>query len=197
MTLAECRQKLAGTGKGSSSPWIRPTRRRPPSAGSSPPTTAVPEGFLYSAARDLHPRDQGGPAQRRLVAFGGKTVKNVSGYDMTKLMIGSLGALGLSARSPRNSPRCRRPRRRSWFPSTIWRRPRSLTKKLLHSVLLPSAMELMDANSRGRNSARKARYLAAFAWRGFEEAVERQIAEIGEMGEEGRGRGRDGPQGGG
>jgi glycolate oxidase FAD binding subunit len=56
----------------------------------------------------------------------------------------------------------------------------SLTKKVLHSVLLPSAMELMDANAAAK-LGQKAGYLVAFSLEGVQEAVERQIAEIGEM----------------
>ncbi|MEK7373812.1 MAG: FAD-linked oxidase C-terminal domain-containing protein, partial [Thermodesulfobacteriota bacterium] len=56
----------------------------------------------------------------------------------------------------------------------------SLTRRILHSVLLPSAMELMDGKAASQLGER-GKYLVAFSLEGVGEAVERQVAEIGEM----------------
>jgi FAD/FMN-containing dehydrogenase len=54
-----------------------------------------PERMVYGAPRDLllGLRFIGGNGH--LIAAGGKVVKNVSGYDMTRLIVGSAGTLGL------------------------------------------------------------------------------------------------------
>ena len=46
--------------------------------------------------------------RRRVVKAGGPTVKNVSGYDLCRLLVGSLGTLGLHRRGhPAHPPRAR------------------------------------------------------------------------------------------
>ena len=81
--------------RGRSCPWIRPIRKRPPSAGIIATNGSGPRRYLYNTARDLLLGLKAVLPNGDIVAFGGKTVKNVSGYDMTKLMIGSWGALGV------------------------------------------------------------------------------------------------------
>ncbi len=54
-----------------------------------------PERLLYGAPRDLALGLQYIDSKGRVIAAGGKVVKNVAGYDMTRLMIGSHGALGV------------------------------------------------------------------------------------------------------
>jgi len=48
----------------------------------------------YGAARDLVLGIKAVLPDGRIISFGGKTMKNVAGYDVTKLFIGSLGTLG-------------------------------------------------------------------------------------------------------
>ena len=54
-----------------------------------------PRRFLYGTARDLVIGIKSIFPNGDLVASGGKTVKNVSGYDLGKLLIGSMGTLGI------------------------------------------------------------------------------------------------------
>ncbi len=54
-----------------------------------------PERFIYGAPRDLALGLQYIDCQGRVIAAGGKVVKNVAGYDMTRLLIGSHGVLGV------------------------------------------------------------------------------------------------------
>ncbi len=49
----------------------------------------------FGTARDLVLGLKAVLADGRLVRFGGKTMKNVAGYDMCKLFIGSMGTLGV------------------------------------------------------------------------------------------------------
>lgn len=54
-----------------------------------------PERMIYGAPRDLALGLQYIDSRGRMISTGGKVVKNVAGYDMTRLMIGSEGALGM------------------------------------------------------------------------------------------------------
>ncbi|MBN2413677.1 FAD-binding oxidoreductase [candidate division KSB1 bacterium] len=49
----------------------------------------------YGTFRDFMLGGKAVLADGQLIRFGGKTVKNVAGYDMTKLFIGSMGTIGL------------------------------------------------------------------------------------------------------
>jgi glycolate oxidase FAD binding subunit len=54
-----------------------------------------PRRTRYGAARDLVIGIRVAKADGTLIRWGGKTVKNVAGYDMCKLFIGALGTLGV------------------------------------------------------------------------------------------------------
>jgi len=54
-----------------------------------------PFRLRYGTVRDQALGVRGADARGREVGFGGKTVKNVSGYDVTKFLIGSAGSLCL------------------------------------------------------------------------------------------------------
>ncbi|MGD9320854.1 MAG: FAD-binding oxidoreductase, partial [Desulfobacteraceae bacterium] len=54
-----------------------------------------PVRLLYGLPRDMVLGVRYVAADGEIVGLGGKTVKNVSGYDMCKLMIGSRGSLGI------------------------------------------------------------------------------------------------------
>jgi len=54
-----------------------------------------PKRLLYGSARDITLGMKVVLPGGKLIKAGGKTVKNVSGYDLTKLFIGSLGTLGV------------------------------------------------------------------------------------------------------
>ena len=188
-TLAAVQEKLAGTGKGSFLPLDPPYVEKATIGGIIATNSSGPRRYLYSSARDLLLGLKAVLPNGDVVAFGGKTVKNVSGYDMTKLMIGSWGALGVITEITTKLLPLPEASATLLVSFDDLAKAASLTKKVLHSVLLPSAMELMDANA-AEKLGQKAGYLVAFSLEGVQEAVERQIAEIGEMGKrEGAGEG--------
>jgi len=180
ITLEAVQQKLAGTGKGSFLPLDPPYVDKGTIGGIIATNGSGPRRYLYSSARDLLLGLKAVLPNGDVVAFGGKTVKNVSGYDMTKLMIGSWGALGVITEI--TTKLLPLPEASATLLASFddLSKAGSLTKKVLHSVLLPSAMEVMDANAAGK-LGQKARYLVAFSLEGVAEAVDRQVAEIGEM----------------
>ncbi|MDR7523552.1 MAG: FAD-binding oxidoreductase [Armatimonadota bacterium] len=54
-----------------------------------------PRRMAYGAPRDLVIGIRAALPQGTVIRWGGKTVKNVAGYDMGKLFVGSLGTLGV------------------------------------------------------------------------------------------------------
>ncbi|MFH2120394.1 MAG: FAD-binding oxidoreductase [Pseudomonadota bacterium] len=182
ITLAEVQKKLAGAGKGSFLPLDPPYSEQATIGGIIATNSSGPRRYLYSSARDLLLGLKAVSPNGDLVAFGGKTVKNVSGYDMTKLMIGSWGALGVITEI--TTKLLPLPEASATLLASFGdlAKAGSLTRKILHSVLLPSAMELMDGKAAGQ-LGEKAKYLVAFSLEGVKEAVDRQVAEIGELAE--------------
>lgn len=179
-TLASVQKLLAGTGKGSFLPLDPPYTDKATIGGIIATNGSGPRRYLYNSARDLLLGLKAVTPSGDIVAFGGKTVKNVSGYDMTKLMIGSWGALGVITEITTKLlplPEASATLLTSFDDLAL---AGSLTRRILHSVLLPSAMELIDEKAASRLGV-KAKYLAAFSLEGVEEAVDRQVAEISEM----------------
>ncbi|KIL40893.1 FAD-binding protein [Gordoniibacillus kamchatkensis] len=79
-----------------------------------------------------------------LIRTGGKTVKNVTGYDLTRLIVGSEGTLGIVTEMIlRLIPK---PKARMTLLATFDRLQDSghAITKILSSGILPAAMELMD-----------------------------------------------------
>jgi glycolate oxidase FAD binding subunit len=180
ITLASVQEKLAGTGKGSFVPLDPPYTNKATIGGIIATNSSGPRRYLYNSARDLLLGLKAVTPNGDIVAFGGQTVKNVSGYDMTKLMIGSWGALGVITEI--TTKLLPLPEASATLLTSFddLAKAGSLTRRILHSVLIPSAMELMDGKAASRFGV-KAKYLAAFSLEGVGEAVERQVAEISEM----------------
>jgi glycolate oxidase FAD binding subunit len=180
ITLASVQEKLAGTGKGSFLPLDPPYTDKATIGGIIATNSGGPRRYLYNSARDLLLGLKAVSPSGDIVAFGGKTVKNVSGYDMTKLMIGSWGALGVITEI--TTKLLPLPEASSTLLTSFddLAKAGSLIRRIIHSVLLPSAMELMDGKAASRLGV-KANYLVAFSLEGVGEAVERQAAEIGEV----------------
>jgi glycolate oxidase FAD binding subunit len=180
ITLAEVQKKLAGTGKGSFLPLDPPYSEQATIGGIIATNSSGPRRYLYSSARDLLLGLKAVSPHGDVVAFGGKTVKNVSGYDMTKLMIGSWGALGVITEI--TTKLLPLPEASATLLASFGdlAKAGAMTRKILHSALLPSAMELMDGRAADQ-LGEKAKYLVAFSLEGVGEAVDRQVAEIGEL----------------
>ena len=95
----------------------RPARRRPrPSAASSPAGCPGIRRLRHGPLRDHVLEVRFVTADGRLVKGGGPTVKNVTGYDLPRLLVGSFGTLGVLVQL---TLRCRPARRACarWFRS--------------------------------------------------------------------------------
>jgi glycolate oxidase FAD binding subunit len=179
LTLADVQKRLAGENKGYFLPLDPPYSEKATIGGIIAANASGPKRFIYGSARDLLLGIKAVTPTGEIVSFGGKTVKNVSGYDMTKLLVGSWGGLGVITEITTKLlplPEA------SATVLLSFAKPAAaglFIRKIIHSALLPSAVELLESKAAAR-LGEKANYLAAFSLEGVPEAVERQIAEIGD-----------------
>jgi len=178
ITLADVQRKLADGGKGNFLP-LDPPRMETATIGGIVATNASgPKRYLYGTVRDLLLGLRAVLPAGDIVSFGGKTMKNVSGYDMTRLLAGSWGALGIITGVTTKLlplPEASATLLAS-FDALSAAGP--FIRKILHSALLPSAVDLVGGNAAGRLGG-KTKYLLACGLEGFTEEVDRQVAEIG------------------
>ena len=114
MTLAGLQEKLAKRGQ-----WLSldpPWPERATLGGILASNASGPRRHLYGSARDLLIGLTVVMADGSVVRGGGKVVKNVAGYDLPKLFIGSFGTLGVIVEA---TVKLRRARRRP--PSSVAR----------------------------------------------------------------------------
>jgi glycolate oxidase FAD binding subunit len=126
-----------------------------------------PRRALYGGMRDLVIGMKMALATGERVKTGGKVVKNVAGYDLAKLFIGSLGTLGvITELTYRVSPL---PEVAASFVATgAMDRCLAFAKETYGSPLLPSALVVAGAADEGA--------CRAAAWvEGFEEGVARHM----------------------
>ncbi|GAA2733785.1 FAD-binding oxidoreductase [Actinocorallia aurantiaca] len=100
---------------------------------------AGPRRLLYGTARDLLIGVTVVRADGTIVKSGGKVVKNVAGYDLGKLYTGSFGTLGLIVKA---SFRLHPLPEQRVYVTTDGRDPWIRVRALLHSPLVPSAIEV-------------------------------------------------------
>jgi glycolate oxidase FAD binding subunit len=143
-----------------------------------------PKRLRYGGVRDLLLGLRIVLPSGEITHFGGKVVKNVAGYDMCKLFLGSLGALGIIAEATFRlySLPERDETLLAVFPAL--ERGAAAVVQLMATPLLPSQILLLDAPATQavapELSPRAAADTAILVvnCEGMEEAVERQLAEI-------------------
>jgi len=132
-----------------------------------------PRRSCYGSVRDLVIGMKVALSSGELIKAGGKVVKNVAGYDMCKLFVGSLGTLGiLTEVTLRMAP----------IPETAATvvAAGGLTKvlkfvdELSRSPLLPAAVALMNSGALG---AGQNDWQAAIRCEGFAETVTRHLSD--------------------
>jgi glycolate dehydrogenase FAD-binding subunit len=146
-----------------------------------------PRRLLYGLPRDLVLGVRFVAPDGGIVGAGGKTVKNVSGYDVSKLMIGSMGTLGILCDiTLRLLPL---PERMETLLASFGAFPEAsaFARSLLETKLLPAAVEVMNGQAArhmewaGAPDLRPGDFVVAVALEAFEEAVTRMRSEMGDM----------------
>lgn len=129
-----------------------------------------PSRFGAGAVRDLVIGIKVILASGESIKGGGKVVKNVAGYDMCKLFVGSLGTLGIIAEATlRLAPN---PEATATLVADgALERAEEFVQKVAASALLPAAVFLSGSRSRGS-------WQVAVRCEGFSAAVERQLREL-------------------
>ncbi len=111
--------------------------------------SAGPLRLRFGAARDMLLGIRVATTEGKLIKSGGRVVKNVAGYDLSKLLVGSYGTLGVIVEAsfklfPRPASRA------TWVlePGTLGR-ARDLRGRILNSPLEPLRMVLLDSGASG------------------------------------------------
>jgi glycolate oxidase FAD binding subunit len=137
-----------------------------------------PRRHLYGTARDLLIGVSVVTADGALVRGGGKVVKNVAGYDLPKLFIGSFGTLGIIVEA---SVKLRPLPDEERLVAVRFERlaeASSALRALLTSDLIPNAVDLLDAASAAALGLPAHRATLAVGFDGLGEQVDWQIAEL-------------------
>lgn len=149
-----------------------------------------PRRLLYNLPRDCIIGIRVVAPNGDILGSGGKTVKNVSGYDVSKLMVGSMGTLGILCEMTIRMLPLPEKMETLLCSFTNFADASAFAKAIFETRLLPAAVEIMNAEAFGHlplddipDFGSKG-YVAAVALEAFEPAVDRMRTEIQEMAEQ-------------
>ena len=141
-----------------------------------------PRRSSYGAVRDLVIGMKVALASGEQLTAGGKVVKNVAGYDMCKLFVGSLGTLGIITEATLRMsplPETAATLVATGTPSSVI----ELANEIARSQLNPTAVFISNSQiSKTADRARSDWHLAVWS-EGFEENVHRHLRDVETMGE--------------
>lgn len=108
-----------------------------------------PLRLLYGAPRDMVVGMKIATTDGKIIKAGGRVVKNVAGYDLTKLLIGSYGSLGVIVEA--NLKLFPLPAARATFVFRLLSldTARDLRRRIVNSPLTPMRMVLMNTEAEG------------------------------------------------
>ncbi|HSB03956.1 MAG TPA: FAD-binding oxidoreductase [Thermodesulfobacteriota bacterium] len=183
--LSKVQERLRGLGRGYFIPLDPPFTETATIGGIAATNASGPKRHLYGTARDIILGMSVVLPNGDRNNWGGKTVKNVAGYDMSKLYIGSFGTLGIITEVTfRILPL---PERETTFVAVFSEIPSPFktVSGILQSELLPSAIEILNSRvleALGLELFEEGRGIPlAVNFEGFDESVERQIRQVKEM----------------
>jgi glycolate oxidase FAD binding subunit len=145
-----------------------------------------PKALYYNQPRDLILGAKIVDPNGNVVGTGGKTVKNVSGYDVSKLMLGSYGSLGIICEMTLRLLPLPEAMSTGLYCFKDFAGAAGFADELLGTGMLPAAVEVMDGASYQSLDIREAPateggWIAAVAMEHFEPAVERMKKDCLEM----------------
>ena len=172
--------------KGAFIPVDPPLARKATMGGMVAANTTGPFSLLYRPLRDLVLGVRFVSPTGEIIGMGGKTVKNVSGYDVSKLMIGSYGCLGLVGEMTiRLLPL---PEEKASLVVIFDQaaKAKDMVRTVLDSKLIPTALEALNATALGLAASDLPQPPAGglavvVALEGLAEDVKRQVKDLKEM----------------
>lgn len=187
ITLRGVQKSLAQVGKGYFLPLDPPFTEKATLGGIVATNSSGPKRLLYGTARDLIIGTKAVFPNGDLVVSGGKTVKNVSGYDMCKLLIGSYGTLGILCEMTFKLLPLPEKEGTLLLSFAKIEEADGFVREVRSSQLIPSSIEILNAitvkNMKYSVSMpQNGNYLIAIGLDGVAESIDRQISEMSEMG---------------
>jgi glycolate oxidase FAD binding subunit len=163
-------------------PLDPPAERKATLGGILAANKSGPCRLLYGTARDWVLGIRVVLPSGERIRCGGKVIKNVSGYDMNKLFIGSLGTLGIITEATFKLLPLPAAQGSVAGVFAELSQAAGVVTKVLDSVLLPEAMELLDPDAvvlLGPTLHLDATgYGLAVSFAGSRETVERQVQDF-------------------
>jgi FAD/FMN-containing dehydrogenase len=187
MTLNEVQKHLAKEGKGYFLPLDPSFSEKATLGGIVATNSSGPRRFLYGTARDLIIGMKAVFPNGDVVVSGGKTVKNVSGYDLCKLLIGSFGTLGIICETTFKLLPLPEKGATVLAPFKTLEEADGFVQEILHSQLTPASVETLNAKAMAKmripiSLPEDVDYIVAIGMEGVAEATERGISEIADRG---------------
>jgi glycolate oxidase FAD binding subunit len=146
-----------------------------------------PRRLLYNLPRDHILGVRFVTPGGEIAGAGGKTVKNVSGYDISKLMIGSIGTLGIICEMTFKLLPLPEQMETLLFSFDRFSDAHNLASGIFETSLLPAAVDVMNRTTFTNLKIDSAAdftigpYVVAVALETFEAAVKRMVTEISTM----------------
>ena len=144
MTLKEVQKRLAGEGKGYFLPLDPSYTDKATLGGIVATNSSGPRRLLYGTARDMIIGIKTIFPNGDIVVSGGKTVKNVSGYDMSKLLIGSFGTLGILCEMTFKLLPLPEKEATLLIPFTNLDKANDFIHEIVHSQFIPASIETLN-----------------------------------------------------
>jgi glycolate oxidase FAD binding subunit len=187
MTLNEVQKSLAKVGKGYFLPLDPPFTEKATLGGITATNSSGPKRLLYGTARDMIIGTKAVFPNGDIVVSGGKTVKNVSGYDMCKLLIGSYGTLGILCEMTFKLLPLPEKEATLLLSFAGLEEAGGFVREMRGSQLIPSSLETLNAMAVQKmkysiSMPPNGNYLVAIGLEGVAESIDRQVSEMSEMG---------------
>ena len=191
ITLSEVQKSLAQVGKGYFLPLDPPFTEKATLGGIVATNSSGPKRLLYGTTRDLIIGTKAVFPNGDRVISGGKTVKNVSGYDMCKLLIGSYGTLGILCEMTFKLLPLPEKEATLLLSFTKIEEADDFTREVRSSQLIPSSIEILNTVAAQNmkysvSLPQNGNYLVAIGLEGVAESIDRQVSEMNEIGKKHR-----------